>query len=541
MRTRRLSLGAVLLIPALALLAQDAPSKHESDAKRAFDAGRFAEAGEKYSKAAQEQGLSADRQADLRLQSAWSYYIGGKSANAREELKAAFQAKPALSVAGDLYSPDFARLARAVHQEVAGGSEADVDVAEVKRDARDKLQQGRLEEALASARRAASSRDPEVHRLMAEAYDRLGRGPDADAERRRASEIERNLITSSTLGGPAPPGGSAAGPGAAVAWLQSASNLLREGDARGAEAAVRRALEADPRNAEAHALLGNLLLFGDKEPDAEREFTAAVGIDPANALSQYGLAALAERQGKWNTAASQYRRALDLNPTNVDAALGLGRSLEQLKDQSGARLAYGRAIEMDPSSADAHNDFGVFLARGGETDRAIEELIQAVRLTPQRPVYHENLGRVFRKKGMWKEAERELAEASRLAPNDTAVWTTLGDLRRRLNRSEDAATAYAAAFQIDASSEEAAAGLAAALSDAGKGAEAEAALQKALEARPGAATLWNQLGVLRTRRGGYADAITAFQKALSLNPGLAAAKTNLERAQQLLALERAAV
>lgn len=534
----RIALSAALL--AATLSAQEAPSKLEAEAKRAFDSGLFADAGEKYSRAAQATGLSSDRQAELSLQAAWSFYIGGNRKNARESLKAAFKAKPTLGVAGDLYSPDFARLAQTVRAEVTGSGEGSLEVAEIKRDARDKLQQGRAEEAVASLKRGSSANDPELHRLLGEAYDRLGRPAEADVERKRASDIERGLITATPIGGPAPPGsGPVTGPVAATAWLQSAQNLLRAGDARGAEAAARRAIEADNRNAEAHGLLGDLLLAAGKEPDAEREFTASVALDASNGRSQYGLAALAERRDKWNTAASLYRRTLDLNPNNVPAALGLGRSMEELKDLTAARLAYGRAIEIDPSSAEAHNDFGVFLSRSGELDRAIEELIQAVRLAPQRSVYHENLGRVFRKKGTWKEAEREIAEASRLSPNEIAVWTTLGDLRRKLKKPEDAATAYSAAFHIDSGSEEAATGLAASLSEAGKLQDAEAALQKAIETRPGSATLWNNLGVMRTRRGAYAEAVAAFQKALSINAGLAAAKANLERAEQLLAIERA--
>jgi tetratricopeptide (TPR) repeat protein len=527
------------LLAAAGVLAQESPSKLEIEAKRAFDSGLFAEAGNKYSQAAQAEGLPGDKQADLRLQAAWSYYIGGSAKNAREALKAAFQARPGLAVAGDLYSPDFARLAQGVRAEVTGTDETSPDTSELKRQARELLQQGRVEEALAVLKRGASTNDAELHRLLGETYDRLGRPAEADAERRRASDIDRGVITSSPIGGPPPPGSSpVTGPVAATAWLQSAENLLKSGDARGAEAAARRAIEADPRNADAHGLLGDLLLSSGKEADAEREYAQATSLDASNARAQYGLAVIAERQGKWNTAASFYRRALDLSPSNVAAALGLGRSMEELKDLTAARLAYGRAIEIDPSSPEARNDFGVFLTRSGELDRAIEEMIQSVRLAPQRSVYHENLGRVYRRKSMYKEAEREMAEASRLAPNEIAVWTTLGDLRRKLKKPDEAATAYAAAFHIDPGSEEAATGLAASLAEAGKLAEAEAALQKAIEARPASATLWSNLGVIRVRRAAYADAITAFQKALSINAGFAPAKAGLERAEQLQAIER---
>ena len=50
---------------------------------------------------------------------------------------------------------------------------------------------------------------------------------------------------------------------------------------------------------------------------------------------------------------------------------------------------------------------------------------------------------------------------------------------------------------------------------------------------------WNNLGVVRTRRGEYALAVEAFQRALSIDAGLEAARTNLARASQLYAIDRA--
>ena len=78
----------VVLGVAGSAFAQDA-AQLEADAKKAFDSGRFKEAGERYVRAAEAAGISSDRKANLFLQSAWAYYIAGNSKNAREELKAA--------------------------------------------------------------------------------------------------------------------------------------------------------------------------------------------------------------------------------------------------------------------------------------------------------------------------------------------------------------------------------------------------------------------------------------------------------------------
>ncbi|MDQ6891942.1 MAG: tetratricopeptide repeat protein [Acidobacteriota bacterium] len=525
--------------------AQD-PARAEADAKRAFDAGRFQEAGEKYARAA-ESAATPERKSDLAFQSGWAYFIAGNSKAARDSLRLAFLARPNLDVVADFYSPDFVRLAQSVRTEVAGGVAApSIDMAELKRTAREKLADGKAEEALYDLKKAESSTDPQVHRLLADAFERLARGPEADAARRRASELEKSLVTTGPIStAPSGPGGppvqgpaSAAG---AVPVIENAEALLKASDYRGARAAASRALELDPKSAEAHRIVGDAAFALGQEGDAEREYTAALVLDTANSRSEFGLGRLAERQAKWNTAASHYRRALELSGKNVQAALGLGRTMDELKDRSAARIAYGRAIEIDPASAEARNDFGVFLFRSDQADRSVEELMEAVRLAPARAIFHENLGRAFRRKQMWREAERELSEAARLAPNETVVWECLGEVRTELKKPDDAASAFRVALDLDPSNEAAAAGLAGSLLDAGRLGDAEMALVKALENNGRSAVLWNNLGVIRTRKGALSGALAAFQRAIAEDSSFQPAKANLARAEQLAALDRAGI
>jgi tetratricopeptide (TPR) repeat protein len=521
--------------------AQDS-DKTEAEAKRAFDSGRFKDAGDKYARAAEAPGLAADRAADLHLQSGWAYYIAGNSKSAREQLKAALTARPDLQVIPDFYSPDFANLAATVRAEVAGTRVPPIDLEELKRSAKAKLADGKAEDALYDLKRASSSSDPEVFRILADAHDRLGHAADADAARRKASDLEKGLVSSTAIGGSTDAGSvpSAGGAPALGPLIDSAERALASGDFRVAASYARQASEADPKSAEAHRLAGEAALLAGQEADAEREFTAAVVLESGNARAELGLGRVAEQQKKWNTAASHYRRALELNPSGVAAARGLGRSMSALGDRSAARIAFGRSIEIDPASAEARNDFGVFLFRSEELDRALEELIEAVRLDPSRAIYHENLGRAFRKKGMLKEADRELSETARLLPNETTAWTTLGQVRAEEKRPDEAAVAFSTALTLDPLSEESATGLGAVLSASGRLPEAEAALTRAIESNTQSPALWNNLGVIRAQRGNYGPAAEAFGKALSLDAGFEAAKANLARVSELAALEKAA-
>ncbi len=539
---RTLAALAILLLVSAIAFAQSA-EKLEAEAKRAFDSGRFKEAAEKYARAADSADAPADRKADLYLNSAWAFYIAGNSKGARDNLKAAYAARPDLVVVGDLYSPDFARVAQSVRAEIAGTTPllGPSELRDLKRNARRKMTDGKTEEALADLKSAAGSNDPEVQLLLAEAYEKLGHSAEAEIARKRASDLQKGLVTSAPISGVPGTGPTPIEPGVNVLpLLDAAEKALKAGDLAGATTHARRAADLDPRSSEAHRLLGDVAAAGGQEADAEREFTAAVVLDASNARAEFGLARIADQQKKWNTAASHYRRALELEPHNLGAAAGLGRSLDAAGDSSGARLAYGRAIEIDSASAEARNDFGVLLYRSGDVDQAIQSFSEAVKLNPQEGAYHENLGRAYRKKGLLKDAEHELAEAARLGPGSAGLWSAVGHLRAEQKNAEEARAAFTSALEAEPGSEEAASGLAAALAESGKLAEAESALVKAIETNPGSAVLWNDLGVVRMRRGDFAGSVEALHKALSLETPPGAARANLERAEQLLALDRAA-
>ncbi|HEU5250343.1 MAG TPA: tetratricopeptide repeat protein, partial [Thermoanaerobaculia bacterium] len=378
---RAAALVGSLLLFSTFVLAQ--AEKLESEAKHAFDSGRFKEAGEKYARAAESPDAAAERKADLYLNSAWSFYIAGNSKNARDNLRAAYSARPELVVVGDLYSPDFARLAQSVRAEIAGTTPllGPSELRELKRSARRKLTDGKAEEALADLKPAEKSNDPEVQLLLAEVYEKLGRGGEADAARQRASDLQKGLVTTAPISGTLPGAGATAPIEPTVnvlPLLDAADKALKAGDLAGATTHARRAADLDPRSAEAHRLLGEIALVGGQDADAEREFTAAVVLDASSARAELGLARLAERQKKWNTAASHYRRVLQLDSHSAASAMGLGRSLQEVGDESGARVAYGRAIEIDPGSAEARNDYGVMLYRAGDVDPAIEQFSEAV-------------------------------------------------------------------------------------------------------------------------------------------------------------------
>jgi tetratricopeptide (TPR) repeat protein len=539
---RRLGLAAAfLLVSALASAAD--PEKLVAEARRAFEAGRFREAAAKYLQASGEPNLPLERVADLALQSAWACYIGGDVPGSRQALKKAFLARPQLEVLPEFYSADFAKLAAAIKAEMPPPPKVDLEA--LKTSARERLSGGLAQDVLYDLKRVADSNDPEIHRLLAQAYEKLGKTDEAEAEKKQAAALESGGISQTSIGALPPPrasSGATAAPAANVHdLLAAAEQAFAKGDFAAAAETARKAQEGDPRSAPAHRLAGEAALAQNDAATAEREFLAASALDPADSRTQIGLARIAEKANQPNTAAAHYRRALELNPKSLPAAVGLGDAQVQLGDKSGARLAFGQATEIDPANAAARDRYGVFLASENEIGPAIDQAIEAVKLDGSVAAYHAHLGRYYLRSKMLNESERELREAIRIEEKDAGSWNALGVVLLAENDGNGAADAFSHALGISPGDEVAITGRAAGLSSAGDWAGAAELLRKAQSEHPDSALLAHDLGVAEFQLARYTEAVRALEKEIQLSPDSTEVQVALAKARAVRDFEAAAI
>lgn len=197
-----------------------------------------------------------------------------------------------------------------------------------------------------------------------------------------------------------------------------------KGNAAPAEAAYRLALELEPKDADALAGLGLLLLGGGKPDEAKRLLAAAVDSDPGRWRAHNGLGLLADRNGDHPLAAQHYERALQAGGAAMvwnnlgyskylagdlpgalrcfDAALKLDGHYEpawlnkglvhtRLGEEQAALQAFRRVLE----PADAYNNLGYLYMLEGKADPAYEYLQKAIAASPgYHELANENLGRL---------------------------------------------------------------------------------------------------------------------------------------------------
>src|SRR5256714_2633356 len=112
--------------------------------------------------------------------------------------------------------------------------------------------------------------------------------------------------------------------GEAAASLARAVELLQAGRRDEAEPLVRRALSAEPRNADAHTLLGVILDQRGRPREAEAEYRTAIRLRPESISARANLGVLLAREGRSDEAVETFEAVLAGVPEHPQATLNLG-------------------------------------------------------------------------------------------------------------------------------------------------------------------------------------------------------------------------
>ena len=169
-----------------------------------------------------------------------------------------------------------------------------------------------------------------------------------------------------------------AGVGDAFRRLPIACDLAPAENFPNAEAAAQRALALDPRQPEAHFVLGFVRFWYDwRWADAEREFLRAIEINPDAAEPHLGYAHLLSNLGHQHRAIAEIRRARELDPLSLIANTleGAFLALADRDDEALARLR--RVFDIDPDFWVAQLHAGGICLKSGKIDQALSHLRSA--------------------------------------------------------------------------------------------------------------------------------------------------------------------
>jgi tetratricopeptide (TPR) repeat protein len=322
--------------------------------------------------------------------------------------------------------------------------------------------------------------------------------------------------------------------GTTDSWLKKGQELGRNGSYEEAIKAYDKALELDPRNAQAWFAKGTVLslLAGstnddDLYEDSIKALDKAIELDTrqiksrlvkANTLLNLGrynesLATLDEaieassedqekaqiwfekahlfaEQGSYNKTADALEKVFELNPQDIDLWINGGVLLSSVLERyEDALKYYESAIQIDPDNKLAWINKASALIELNRTAEATGAYQEALNITnksledhPEDSILWAEKGLLLHNVGNSEEAVKAFANATRIDPMDETSWKMMGVLlASELHRYDEAAQAFDGALKANPEDVQVWSLKADALNALGKSVEAEAALAKAKE------------------------------------------------------------
>ena len=223
-----------------------------------------------------------------------------------------------------------------------------------------------------------------------------------------------------------------------------------------AQAAARRALELDDRQAEAHTVLGYCAMNDWDWVAAEQEFQKALRLNPNHASSHQWYGELLLDQGKTDQALAEMRKALQL----------------------------------DPLSAIIQVNIGFCLLNSGRYDEALVETDKTLKLSPDFPLAHVLRGDVFQLQKNFPEAVLEFEKVRNKTGDTPFALGGLGKAYACAGRTNEARKVLETLKSLSASGSSASGEIASVYLGLGEPDQAWVWIAQQVEARDGDPRIW---------------------------------------------------
>ncbi|BAU48049.1 putative UDP-N-acetylglucosamine--peptide N-acetylglucosaminyltransferase SPINDLY [Sulfurifustis variabilis] len=206
-------------------------------------------------------------------------------------------------------------------------------------------------------------------------------------------------------------------PDDADVWYLRGAVHERLGQSREAVAAVRKAVDLQPQQADWVNHLGTLLESGKDFAGAEECYRKVLLMNPDHCLGRYNLGNVLNKRAEYNEAITHLRQALQYFPSEPRVHYGLGLARYRLGNRGEAISLLQKAIALDPRYADAHNVLGMALQDAGDSYGAIACYEAALRADPRHVYATNNLGGALMAQGRVQEARNYFRQAMDIKPD----------------------------------------------------------------------------------------------------------------------------
>ncbi|HET9308001.1 MAG TPA: tetratricopeptide repeat protein [Candidatus Sulfotelmatobacter sp.] len=196
-------------------------------------------------------------------------------------------------------------------------------------------------------------------------------------------------------------------------------------------------VKLDPDSVDDHLLLGRLYRLNNDLSKAEAELKTAIKIDPTSEEAVTTLAMLYTDEGD----TSHALKVLSSIPDSARSAKlysALGAAYEQRKDYKSAIDAYQHAIVLDRDNLDAIRGLAENLLNSGQLEKALEQYKVIADSNPEDAQTYVRMAEIYRRQGKYDLALENLKRADTLVPDTMDVPYSMAAVYQAQGRYDEA-------------------------------------------------------------------------------------------------------
>ncbi len=317
------------------------------------------------------------------------------------------------------------------------------------------------------------------------------------------------------------------------AHYQMALAEIGRGDQILAYRALSRALELNPKNADAQLKMAELLLSSpnlDDIKEAQRNARLVLEASPDNPDALDAMAVAEMRLGNPDQALELLEQASSLAPRHLQTAVDLALVKLGVKDKAGAERALRQAVDKTPDSLPARVVLGAFYLMIGKVQAGEQELRTVLQKDPNNPLALLDLATVLKTSGRSPEAEQMYRRLAYAPPSQ--FQSAYGTYLLSIGKPKEAVSEFERLAKLDPKNSSARTRLVAAYVATNRVAEAQKLLEDTLHKNPKDTNALLQRSELRLMAGANEDARKDLEQVLHFNPESANAHFLLSKVER---------
>lgn len=196
-------------------------------------------------------------------------------------------------------------------------------------------------------------------------------------------------------------------------------------------------VKIEPDSVDDHLLLGRLYRLNNDLQKAEAELKTAVKLDPGSEEAVTTLAMLYTDEGD-SAHALQVLSSVPDSARSAKLYGALGAAYEQRKDYKSAIDAFKHAVVLDRDNLDAIRGLAENLMNDGQLDAALEQYKVIADSNPEDAQTYVRMAEIYRRQGKYDQALEDLKRADTLVPDTMDVPYNMAAVYQAQGRYDEA-------------------------------------------------------------------------------------------------------